>query len=89
MQTILNTIDHGMGVAAAVNAPRVHHQHLPDVMRYEKGGLRPATVAGLEGMGHTLKPVGEMCDVQAIAIGPDGLLTGAADPRGWGVARGF
>jgi gamma-glutamyltranspeptidase/glutathione hydrolase len=42
-QTILNVVDHGMSVQQAVDAPRVHHQWLPDVLFFERRGLSPDT----------------------------------------------
>ena len=40
-QMISNVVDFGMDLPEATAAPRLHHQHLPDVLRYERGGLRP------------------------------------------------
>jgi len=37
-EVILNVLDHRMSLGAAVAAPRMHHQALPDVTRYERGG---------------------------------------------------
>jgi gamma-glutamyltranspeptidase/glutathione hydrolase len=37
LQVIMNVIDHGMNIAEATCAPRVHHQWLPDELRIEKG----------------------------------------------------
>jgi len=34
MQTIINVVDHGMSLPDAINAPRIHHQALPDTLRY-------------------------------------------------------
>ena len=88
-QTISNVVDYGMGVVQAVNAPRVHHQHLPDQIYYERGGLDPATVAALEAMGHTLVERSDVSgDVQAILL-EDGVLTAWSDPRRGGAARGY
>jgi len=88
-QTIANVLDHGMNVVQAVNAPRVHHQHLPDQIFYEANGLTPATVAALEAMGHTVvERDGISGDVQAILI-VDGVLTAWSDPRRGGVAIGY
>ncbi|MEZ4422370.1 MAG: gamma-glutamyltransferase [Gemmatimonadota bacterium] len=99
-QMISNVIDHGMNVAQAVNAPRVHHQHLPDVVVYEHGGLTAETVAALEALGHRLqeREAGETDayfsggvsgDVQAILVGPTGALQGWSDPRRGGRAVGW
>jgi len=54
LQTILNMIDHGMTPQEAVDAPRVHHQWLPDVVYLEPRALSADTRAVLEGMGHRL-----------------------------------
>ena len=89
-QTIVNVVDYGMNVAQAVNAPRVHHQHLPDQIRYEQGGLSPEVVSDLEARGHTLLERGGISgDVQAIMVMPDGTLEAAADPRRGGAAAGW
>src|SRR5438034_7275748 len=46
-EVILNVLDHRMSLGAAVAAPRMHHQALPDVTRYERGGLSDETAAAL------------------------------------------
>jgi gamma-glutamyltranspeptidase / glutathione hydrolase len=53
-QVISNVIDHDMDVVAAVHAPRIHHQHLPDVLYFENGGLSAAQQQRLRAMGHTV-----------------------------------
>jgi gamma-glutamyltranspeptidase/glutathione hydrolase len=89
-QTISNVIDHGMSLSQAVLAPRVHHQHLPDQISYEAGGLSPETVAALEALGHVVVELGGLSgDVQAILVGPDGRLHGQSDPRRGGTALGY
>ena len=89
-QTIVNVVDYGMNVVQAVNAPRVHHQHLPDQIFYERGGLLPEVVAELEARGHTMvERRGISGDVQAIMVMPDGTLEAAADPRRGGAAVGW
>jgi gamma-glutamyltranspeptidase/glutathione hydrolase len=83
-------VDYGMDLVAAVDAPRVHHQHLPDQIYYEPNGLEPATLVRLREMGHTLVERAEMSgDVQAILVGPDGTLTAWSDPRRGGRAIGY
>src|SRR6266540_6989994 len=54
-QVILNVLDQGMTLPDAVAAPRIHHQALPDVIRYEHGGLSDATVGALRAMGHQVE----------------------------------
>ena len=95
-QNISNVIDFGMGIQAAVNAPRLHHQHLPDRIQYEPGSLTPETIAVLEAMGHVVQERFDpdalypyIGDVQAIMVRPDGSLEGASDPRRGGKAAGY
>ena len=88
-QTISNVLDYGMDVVAAVNAPRAHHQHLPDQIYVESGGLDPATIQALEALGHRVVERGDVSgDVQAILV-RDGLLTAWSDPRRGGAAIGY
>lgn len=88
-QTILNVIEFDMGMQEAVNAPRFHHQWLPDVVRFERNGLDSLTLVSLRKMGHDMQPTGNMGRVDAILVLPDGRLEGGADPRGEDAARGF
>ena len=88
-QSISNVVDYGMDVSQAVNAPRVHHQHLPDQILYERGGLDAATVSALEALGHTVEERrGTSGDVQMILV-EDGVLTAWSDPRRGGRAIGY
>ncbi len=89
-QAIVNVVDYGMNVVQAVHAPRIHHQHLPDQIFYERGGLSPDVVAELESRGHTVVERGGISgDVQAIMVMPDGTLQAASDPRRGGAAVGW
>ncbi len=92
LQSIFNVVDHGMNVVQAVHAPRVHHQHLPDLVFHEHQGLPAATVQALEALGHTVRErdpgppdayfAGGMSgDVQMIMVMPDGSYAGWSDPR--------
>lgn len=88
-QVISDVIDYGMPLERAVAAPRVHHQHLPDSLRYEKGGLASATIARLEAMGYVLvERRGYSGEVAAIIRTPTGWL-GVPDPRMQGAAAGY
>jgi gamma-glutamyltranspeptidase/glutathione hydrolase len=81
-QTVIDVIDFGMDARTAVNAPRVHHQLIPDEITYELVGLENVTLSTLIGMGHRLAPAGGyLGDVQLILRTADGQLTGASDPR--------
>jgi gamma-glutamyltranspeptidase / glutathione hydrolase len=89
-QIISNVVDFGMTLPEAVAAPRLHHQHLPDVLHYERDGLRAETVAGLAAMGHDVQArSGYQGDVTAIVVEPDGSFLGVADPRKGGAAVGL
>ncbi|MBV4368377.1 gamma-glutamyltransferase [Erwinia phyllosphaerae] len=80
LQMVVNSIDFGMNVAEATNAPRFHHQWLPDQLRVEKG-FSPDTLKLLGDKGQHVKVLPAMGSTQSIMIGPDGTLYGASDPR--------
>ncbi len=99
LQSIFNVVDHGMNVVQAVHAPRVHHQHLPDLVFHEYGGLGEAAASALEALGHTVRErdpgppdayfTGGMSgDLQLIMAMPDGSWTAWSDPRRGGTALG-
>jgi gamma-glutamyltranspeptidase/glutathione hydrolase len=82
LEIILNVVDYGMNVQDAMDAPRFHHQWLPDRIRYEKNGLSPDTLALLAARGHALDPVEEQGHAQAILYDvPRNMLEGATDRR--------
>ena len=78
-QIIMNVIDHGMNVAAATAAPRVHHQWLPDELRVEVG-LSADTLDLLAARGHRIVTKWSMGSTQTIMRTEEGFL-GASDPR--------
>lgn len=82
-QTILNVIDHGMSLADAVNAPRLHHQALPDSLRVERDGFMPATLDSLRALGYGVSPGGNIGSVNAILRTPSGWVA-YSDPRSGG-----
>lgn len=79
LQIILNMIDHNMNIAQATAAPRIHHQWLPDFIRYEQG-ISPDTIQLLKAKGHTLKQQATMGSTQTIMKNENGIY-GASDPR--------
>ncbi len=83
LQVILNQVDFGMGIQEAVNAPRLHHQWLPDVVQVERDALTPAAVAALAAMGHRVEVVGEAQGTahSILVHARTGARIGAADPR--------
>lgn len=88
-QIIRDVVDFDMTISEAVKAPRFHHQWLPDVISYEEGRIDSLTLAELRKMGHQLSPRSSIGRVDAILIGPDGILHGSADPRGDDAAAGW
>ncbi len=79
LQVIVNVLDYHMDVAAAVAAPRLHHQWLPDEVRIEHG-FPDATLEALKAKGHSIiEPMGQT-SANSIAVTSNGLL-GAPDPR--------
>ncbi len=82
-QIVTNHIDFGLPVQTSVNAPRFHHQNLPDLIRYENRGLDPEVVDELERRGHEVSErKGTSGNVESIYIGADGTRRSGADPRG-------
>ena len=79
LQIIMNVIDHGMNIAEATYAPRIHHQWLPDELRIEEG-LSPDTIRLLEQMGHQVTVKDAMGSTQSIMVTGAGLF-GSSDPR--------
>ena len=88
-QTILNVLEHEMGMQAAVEAGRFHHQWKPDSTFAEPHAFDSATLSKLEEIGHTIIERGSIGRVDAILVLPDGRLEGGADPRGDDTAVGF
>ncbi len=78
-QIIVDVIDYRMDIAAAVAAPRIHHQWLPDEVRIERG-FPDEVLAELKAKGHKLvEPLG-YSSANSIVVTTNGLL-GAPDPR--------
>jgi gamma-glutamyltranspeptidase / glutathione hydrolase len=85
---ISNVIDHRMPLADAVDAPRMHHQGLPDTLEIERDGFPPATLDSLRARGHAIDNGGYWGDVEAIARTPAGW-EGVSDPRRGGGGAGY
>ena len=79
---ILGVVDYGMNIQEAIDAPRFHHQWLPDKIRYERYGLSPDTRAVLRARGHALDEVGGQGVAQGIVYdAKEDVLEGGADRR--------
>jgi gamma-glutamyltranspeptidase / glutathione hydrolase len=70
-QVLMNVVDHRMNIQEAVNAPRIHHQWLPDQISAEPFALSPDTAKLLEGMGHKIVVQAPWGAAEAILIGPE------------------
>ncbi len=88
LQALLNTLIFEQDAAAAVAAPRIHHQWVPPVLMLEKG-IRPIDREVMRRLGHQDVELAGMGAVQLIRRWPDGSLDGAADPRKGGEAVGW
>jgi gamma-glutamyltranspeptidase/glutathione hydrolase len=80
LQVLLNRLEHGLNLASAVTASRVHSQLWPDQISHEEG-LSPDTLRLLEAMGHRVlsgPAIGSAHSVEAL---PGGGSLGVADPR--------
>lgn len=90
LQTLLNVVDHGMGLEQAVRAPRVHHQWLPDELVWEPLALPPDVRQALAKKGHTFaarpRGIGQMF---AIQVHQDGTRVGVCDHRSGGAAAAY
>ena len=90
-QIMSNVIDYDMDIGTAVSAPRMHHQHLPDTLQYERGGLTTATLDALRAMGYAtaaVSPTGDLGYAASI-LRRNGVVHGASDPRVHGAAEGY
>ncbi len=79
LQVLLNTIEHRMTIAESVQAPRIHHQWLPDETMIEPG-VSAAMARALEARGHNVKVWAPFTSAPSIMVMPEGLV-GAADTR--------
>jgi gamma-glutamyltranspeptidase/glutathione hydrolase len=79
LQVIVNVLDYHMDVAAAVAAPRLHHQWMPDEVKVQPG-FPDEVLAGLRARGHNVVESMGYTSANSILATPNGLL-GAPDPR--------
>ncbi len=86
LEILVAVIDHQVPLQQAVDAPRFHHQWLPDTLQAEPGALTPTVAAALEAMGHVVTPlerwgVGNSADVIGIAPADPAAAAALGFPR--------
>jgi gamma-glutamyltranspeptidase/glutathione hydrolase len=79
LQVLVDVIDRGMDIAAAVSAPRIHDQWMPDQV-FAEPGVPDDIVAALQARGDKVVPQRPFTAANSILVTPQGLV-GAADPR--------
>ncbi|MEO1078039.1 MAG: gamma-glutamyltransferase [Pseudomonadota bacterium] len=89
LQTILNVVDHGASAQTAVDLGRIHHQWLPDVIRYEKLAFSSDTIENLEQRGHSFKQINNLGVAEVIVVREDGLEGGVDRRQADGGAAGY
>jgi gamma-glutamyltranspeptidase / glutathione hydrolase len=87
LQTLLNVLDFDFDATAAVAAPRIHDQWVPDVFGVEPG-IDEMTREALARLGHHIRQIPALAAVQAVRVTSNGY-DGAADPRKGGEALGW
>ena len=85
-QVISNVVDFGLALPAAVAAPRIHHQHLPDELMMEREGFSESLVAALQGRGHEVDRGGS--GMAPTILRTNGVWTATGDPRASGSGTG-
>ena len=88
-QTILNVIDYGMTMQEAVDAKKIHHQWVPDILYVEKNSINNETKEQLVSIGHKINERGSIGRMDCILINSDNKLEGGSDKRGDNIAIGY
>jgi len=82
LECIVNVVDFGLDIQAAIDAPRFHHQWLPDRIRHERAGFAPEVLAELKARGHVLKATSSQGVGEGIvSLAAENRLEGGSDRR--------
>lgn len=87
-QTLLNALVFGLDADNTVNAPKFHHQWLPDIVHVERD-FPDSTSKALQQMGYKIVPRGEIGRTELIRLHPDGKIEAVGDKRGDDSAAGY
>jgi gamma-glutamyltranspeptidase/glutathione hydrolase len=88
-QAVLNCLLFGMSASQAVQAARLHHQWMPNVLRYEPELNDAGLLDALRQRGHVVEEDKDDSAVQMIRVHSDGTLDAASDPRKGGRPAGY
>lgn len=90
IQIIVAVIDDGLDIQQAIDAPRIHHQWLPDELWYEPAGFSPDTLSILGAYGHKFKSKAEnVASATGVMLDEKGVRLGGVDSRWTGIAAGY
>ncbi len=89
LQAFLNIAEHGMSIEEAIDAPRFHHQWLPDEIQMEKDFADEDVRNGLKLMGYKIKDISAFGRVDAILFDDNGKPHAHSDRRGYGSAMTY
>jgi gamma-glutamyltranspeptidase/glutathione hydrolase len=81
LSVVLGVTEFGLNVREAVDAPRLHHQWLPDTVTIEDHGVSDEVMQQLRAMGHTVSFGGKQGDANSIVVDDAGVAWGANDRR--------
>jgi gamma-glutamyltranspeptidase/glutathione hydrolase len=88
MQIVINVVDHQMNIVDAMNAPRVHHQALPDTLRLERNGFTDAQKDSLRALGYAVGNISTVASANAVMRTKTGWVA-YSDPRSGGRPAGY
>lgn len=89
LQSFLNVVEFDMNINKAIGVPRFHHQWMPDRIDYEEYAFSTDVKENLISRGQNIGKVTGLAKVLGILIDKDGIIWGASDPRGEGLALGY